>query len=404
MTERCYYQDAYTRSFTAKVVERIKHDTQPALVLNKTFFYPTSGGQPADQGSIDNVTVVDVFIREDDGAIVHVLEKEVWSDEVQGNIHWPRRFDHMQQHSGQHILSQAFIQTASARTVAFHLSENSVTIDLACDELHPAQVEEAESLANQIVWDDRPVRVHLLPLQKVKDLNLRKMPDVEGDTVRLIDIAEFDLTACGGTHVSRTGAVGMIKILKLESHRGNYRVEFACGRRALTDYRQKNRIINRLATEFTTSFSEVEHSVAKLRDEAKQLQRQNRLHRGEVMQLLSNQLLQNAQVQNGHRIITEAFQDRDPEDLKVLAGQLVREPGVVALLGLSGKNARLVFARSETGPGAMDKLLKSALDVLGNANGGGSAHFAQGGGPPADVERIQRALARAKRLLLAQLH
>lgn len=404
MTERCYYQDAYTKAFTAKVVERIKHNKQPALVLNKTFFYPTSGGQPADQGSIDNVPVVDVFIREADGAIVHVLGGEVWSDEVQGNIHWPRRFDHMQQHSGQHILSQAFIQTASARTVAFHLSENSVTIDLACDELHPSQVEAAESLANQIVWDDRPVRVHLLPLQKVKELNLRKMPDVEGDTVRLIDIAEFDLTACGGTHVSRTGAVGMIKILKLESHRGNYRVEFACGRRALADYRQKNQIINRLAAEFTTSFSEVEQSVAKLRDEAKQLQRQNRLHRSEVMQLLGQQLLQNARVQNGHRIITEAFQNRDPEDLKVLAGQLVREPGVVALLGLSGKNTRLVFARSEAGTGAMDKLLKSALDVLGNANGGGSAHFAQGGGPPADIERIQRALARAERLLLAQLH
>lgn len=404
MTQRRYYQDAYTKAFTAKVVERIQHDKQPALLLNKTFFYPTSGGQPADRGSIDNVPVLDVFIREEDGAIVHVLDGEVWSDEIEGKIDWPRRFDHMQQHTGQHILSQAFIQSASARTVGFHLSESSVTIDLDCDELHPAQVEAAETLANQVVWDDRPVRVHLVPLEKAEELNLRKVPDVEGDTIRLIDIAEFDLTACGGTHVSRTGAVGMIKILNVEPHRGNYRIEFSCGKRALSDYRQKNRIINRLATEFTTSFSEVEYSVAKLRDELKQLQRQNRLRRGEVMQLLSNQLLRNARERNGHRIVTKAFKNRDPEDLKVLAGHLIREPGVVALLGLSGKNSRLVFARSDTALGAMDELLNSALDVLGNANGGGSAHFAQGGGPPADIERIQRALARAERLLLAQIH
>ncbi len=404
MTQRGYYQDAYKKAFTAKVIERLQWDERPALVLNQTYFYPTSGGQPADRGTIDKVPIVDVFIRDEDGAIVHVLEGEVWRDEIEGKIDWPRRHDHMQQHTGQHILSQAFIQSASARTVGFHLSENSVTIDLDCRDLHPAQVEAAETLANQIVWDDRPVRVHLVPLEKAEELNLRKVPDVEGDTVRLIDIAEFDLTACGGTHVSRTGAVGMVKILKVESHRGNYRIEFSCGKRALSDYRQKNRIINRLATEFTTAFSEVEHSVAKLREEVKQLQRQNQLHRGEVMQLLSNQLLQNAREKNGHRIITHAFQNRDPEDLKVLAGQLIRQPGVVALLGLSGKNSRLVFARSETALGAMDDLLKPALDVVGNANGGGSAHFAQGGGPPADIDRIRRALARAERLLLAQLH
>lgn len=404
MTQRGYYQDAYTKVFTAKVAERLQHDRQPALVLNHSYFYPTSGGQPADRGTIDNVPVVDVFIRDEDGAVVHVLEEEAWSDEIEGRIDWPRRFDHMQQHTGQHILSQAFIQSASARTVGFHLSENSVTIDLDCKDLHPAQVEAAETLANQIIWDDRPVRVHLVPLEKAEELNLRKVPDVEGDTVRLIDIAEFDLTACGGTHVSRTGAVGMVKILKVDSHRGNYRIEFSCGKRALSDYRQKNRIINRLAAEFTTGFSEVEASVAKLRDDVKQLQRQNRLHRGEVMQLLSNQLLQNAREKNGHRIITHAFQNRDPEDLKVLAGQLIRQPGVVALLGVSGKNSRLVFARSETALGAMDDLLRPALDVLGSANGGGSAHFAQGGGPPADIDRIRRALARAERLLLAKLH
>ncbi len=404
MTQRCFYLDAYTRSFDARVVERTRHDQQPALILDKTYFYPTSGGQPADRGQINGVHVKDVFIRDGDGSVVHVLDGEIWTEEINGEIDWERRFDHMQQHTGQHILSQAFIQVASARTVGFHLGENSVTIDLNRGDLKPEEIEATESLANQIIWEDRRIRIHMVPVHEAEEMSLRKLPAVDGDTVRLIDIEKFDLTACGGTHVSRTGAVGLVKVVKLEPRRDQLRVEFCCGRRALIDYRRKNRIITHLAADFTTGYSELEQSVARLREEVKQAHRQSKLQRIELMQLLGSHLLHNATEKNGYRIITQAFEDKDPDDLKVLANRLVENPGAVALLGLSGEKAQLLFARAEKAPGAMNELLKSALQVLGSAAGGGSPQYAQGGGPAADIERVEQALARAERLLLAQIH
>lgn len=403
MTVRCYYQDAYTESFEAVVVERLRHNDQLALVLDQTYFYPISGGQPADFGTINGKPVLDVFIREDDGAIIHVVNGEIWTDEIQGEIAWERRFDHMQQHSGQHILSQAFIRVAGAQTVGFHLSENSLTIDLNRGDLAPDEVEAAETLANQIVWEDRPIRIQMVPLRNAGEMNLRKLPEVDGESIRLVEIESFDRTACGGTHVARTGGVGLIKIVKLEPGGDQLRVEFVCGRRALIDYRRKNRIVTRLAHEFTTGYWEVEQSVAKLREELKHVQRQYKQQRVEMMRLVGNELLTKAVEKQGKRIVTVAFDDKDPDDLKLLANQLAGHPDVVALLGLCGEKARLVFARHEIGPGAMDDLLKSALQVLGNGAGGGAATFAQGGGPPATLERVQKALARAERLLLAQI-
>lgn len=404
MMTRRYYQDAYTRSFEASIVERLEHEGRPALVLDKTYFYPTSGGQPADHGQINDARVTDVFVRENDGAVVHVLDGEVWTEDVIGEIDWQRRFDHMQQHSGQHILSQAFIQVCEAETVGFHLSEGSITIDLHHNRIKAEAVEAAESLANQIIWDNRPIKVHVVTVDQAKAMNVRKLPDIAGNAVRLIDIEQFDVTACGGTHVARTGAVGVIKILKLETRGEQLRVEFTCGKRALVDYRHKNRILLGLASEFTTGYSEVEQSVAKLRDELKQTHRQLKQQHAEMMQLLARDLLHDAPEKGGVRVVARAFEDKDVDDLKVLAGQLISLGNVVALLGSSGEKSKLLFARAEKSSGAMNELLKSALQVLGNATGGGSPSYAQGGGQAAGIDRVQQAVDRAERLLLAQIH
>lgn len=403
MIRRRYYEDAYTHEFDAVIEERFEHEGCLALVLDQTYFYPTSGGQPADGGTINGASVVDVFVRETDGAVVHVVDGEVWTDEIRGELDWDRRFDHMQQHSGQHILSQAFIQVAGAETVGFHLSEATVTIDLDRNDLQPESIEAAESLANRIIWQDRPIKIHLVSLERAQTMNLRKLPEVTGNKVRLIDIEHFDVTACGGTHVARTGAVGMIKILKLEQRADQLRIEFKCGKRALNDYRQKNRIITRLATDFTTGYWEVEQSVAKLRDDLKQLQRQNKQQRTRMMSLLAEQLLLKAATKSGIRVVKCVLDDQDGDDMKVLAGQLIARENVVALLGLAGTQTRLLFARSEKGQGEMNSLLKPALQVLGNATGGGSPTYAQGGGPAAGIERVQQAVDRAERLLLAQI-
>ena len=257
-SKRLYYQNAYTTRFEAKIVERVREEGQTAVILDQTYFYPTSGGQPFDTGTINNLPVTNVTIREKDEAVLHWLDtKELWQDEIVGQINWPRRFDHMQQHTGQHILSQSFIQIAQAETVGFHLSDNTLTIDLHTTKLSPTQIEETEYLANQIIWQNRPIHIRLVTQEQAKKLALRKLPPVRQGKLRLIEIDKFDLTACGGTHVQHTGEVGIIKIVKLERQNNQLRVEFCCGQRALHDYRLKNSISNQLSAELTTGMGEV---------------------------------------------------------------------------------------------------------------------------------------------------
>jgi len=403
MTDRRYYDNAYQRTFTATVLQRFSEDGQPAVVLDESCFYPTSGGQPADRGKLNNRDVIDVFFRESDGAIVHVLSGELWEDEVTGEIDWARRFDHMQQHTGQHVLSQAFIKVAGAETVSFHLSEESVTIDVQPAGLKPAEVEKAELLSNEIIWEDRPIHVRMVSEDQAYELPLRKIPDLEKDTLRLVEVEDFDLTACGGTHVARTGAIGIIKIVKLERRGEELRVHFLCGRRALLDYRQKNGIVNRLANTLTTGYWNLEENVDSLLEENKQTQRQLRKQRAELLRYEAEELVRQTPVEKETRIVTRCFVNRDGEELHGLAKALTEHEGTVALLGVAGDKTQLLFARAEDAPGQMNQLIKSALQTLDNAGGGGSATFAQGGGPATDESRIQQALSRAKKLLLAQL-
>lgn len=407
MTERLYYRDAYQTKFKATVVERFAHDGRLALVLDQTYFYPTSGGQPHDTGQINNVPVVEVTERKDDGAIIHWLVDEVSDGEIAGQINWPRRFDHMQQHTGQHILTQAFLQTAEAKTVSFHLSENSVTIDLHTADMTPAQVEEAEELANQIIWQNRPITVHSVTSEQAKNLDVRKIPTFRTGQlrlIRLIDIEKFDLTACGGTHVARTGAVGLIKIVKLERRGAGLRVEFACGSRALHDYRLKNSIANHLSAALTTSYAELLPSVSRLQDELKQAQRLAKKQQTELMQYEAAHLLQKSGKRRGHvTVITHVFKDRDTHAIRTLGNHLAKHDDVIALLGLAGDKSQLIFCRSDNAPGQMNQLLKSALQMLGTTAGGGNESFAQGGGPAANEDQLYQAIGRAERLLLSQI-
>ena len=401
MTERLYYQDAYQTGFQARVVERVEQNGRLAVVLDRTCFYPASGGQPADRGALSGQPVADVYVRED-GAVVHLVEGELWSDEVTGEIDWPRRFDHMQQHTGQHILSQAFIRTAGAGTASFHLGADSATIDLDNDRLQPQQVEAAELLANRIVWENRPVRANMVGVAEAEQLALRKLPEVHEGLVRLIDIDQFDLNACGGTHVAQTGEVGLIKIVRLERQRGNLRATFLCGGRALLDYRQKNSLVNRLSTTLTTGVDQVEASVGNLRDELQAARRQLRHQASQLLDYEAERLLAQTPPGDGLRIVRRAYTDRDPAELRALANLIAAAPGSVALLGTGGQRTQLVLARSDDAPGQMDQLLRQLLPMLGGAGGGGKATFAQGGGPGGPAERVEQVLARAEKLLLAQ--
>ena len=277
MTERLYYADAYLRSFEARVVDRLEVNGQPAIILDRTAFYPEGGGQPSDRGMLNRVAVVDVQTRETDDEVLHILSAPLPEETVTGAVDAARRFDLMQQHTGQHILSQAFIHTANAETVSFHLNpdpdEGALTIDLNKAALTSAEVDRAEDFANSIVYENRPVVARFVNDEELQSLPLRKPPKVD-KAIRIVEIQGFDWSACGGTHVSRTGEVGLIKIVKAEKRGTETRIEFRCGRRALIDYRRKHQLISQAASDLTIGFWELDQAIGRLQAEAKAARKQ----------------------------------------------------------------------------------------------------------------------------------
>ena len=248
MTERLYYTDPCLTEFDAQVLQIVEAPNgRPALVLDRTAFYPTSGGQPFDTGTIGAAAVSDV-IDQDDGTILHVLSEASVAagltplSQAHGRIDWNRRFDHMQQHTGQHVLSAAFDRVLGVRTVSFHLGAESSTIDLA-REVSAPEIERAEEEANRIVWANRSVTIRFADADEAARLPLRKESLREG-VLRLIEVEDFDLSACGGTHVSRTGEIGIIAVGSTERFRGGSRIEFFCGGRALRSHRGLRDIVS----------------------------------------------------------------------------------------------------------------------------------------------------------------
>lgn len=402
MNEKSYYTDAYTHQFKAVVQEIVTENGRFACRLDHTYFYPTSGGQPFDTGHINHIPVTEVTIREPDNAILHWLEDAPPEDKaVTAQINWPRRFDHMQQHSGQHILSQAFLRIAEAPTESFHLSDKSVTVDLGIDALTARQLSQVEQLANQTVWENRPIHVRLVSSSAAKKLPLRKIPPAQHDTLRLIDIEDFDLTACGGTHVAATGAVGLIKLIKGERRRGKVRVEFCCGGRALQDYQQKHTVLTDLTNTLTTSLSEISENIDKLRAENKQLQRTTKKQQAALLELKAVQLQQSAE-KAGPLSVIAYVHDGQAAELRLLAQQLIKQPNTIALLGTTGPKTQLLFARSEDAPGDMNQLLKAAFAQLGSGSGGGKHNIAQGGGTAVSVAHLQQLLSSTKNQLLGK--
>ncbi len=438
MTERLYYSDSYTRKFTARVLARADLNNRPALILDQTYFYPASGGQPHDLGSIAGVPVAEVIVRESDGAVLHLLagplnpftvrpstgsgrtdtfritvrpkpveertEMNFLLDQVgegqlvECEINWPRRFDHMQQHTGQHLLSQAFIRAAEALTVSFHLGAETVTIDLDAETLAAPLIERAEQIANQAVSADYPVRAWFPAPDELARLTLRKTPDVDGP-LRVIAIGDFDYNACGGTHVARAGEVGLIKILKTEKQKKGTRVEFICGSRALADYGRKHALVSRLANEFTCGQLELPDAVARLRDEAQSLRKELRAAHEALLDYEAAQLRLAAQSMGSWQVARGAWANREMVELRGLATRLTAPGSVIALLGSAGDKANLLFARSSDVVGDMNALFKAALALLPGGRGGGSATLAQGGGVSASLEQVQKVLEFAEQEL-----
>lgn len=404
MTERLYYTDAYATRFDARVRERTTHEGRPALILDRTCFYPASGGQPPDSGQINGVQVIDVLVREADGAILHVLAADIPGETVSGVVDWTRRFDHMQNHTGQHILTRAFSEIAGAQTVSFHLGAESATIDLDRVGLGASVIDAAEELANRIVTQNLPVRAWFPAPEELDSLPLRKTPEIVNGRLRVVSVGDFDSTACGGTHVACTGEIGLIKVIRTEKYKAMTRVEFRCGWRALHDYRTKNAILLNLAAALSTGYADVAASIERLQAENKALRADLRAARQALLAAEADALWAGAEPAGGLRVIAVAWEGRDPAEVRALASRLAGQAATICLLGVAGEAAQVIMARSADVDRDMLALLRGTLTALAGEEaarrGGGRPDFAQGGGLRADLAALRTALEQAARSLL----
>ncbi|HEX8500928.1 MAG TPA: DHHA1 domain-containing protein [Pyrinomonadaceae bacterium] len=401
MTERLYYADSHLLEFDARVVSVARTaDGRAAVALDRTAFYPTGGGQPNDTGSLGGARVVDC-VEEEGGRVLHVCEggAPAEGERVFGRVDWPRRLDHIQQHTGQHILSQAFVELYGAQTRGFRMTEEACEVDVELAEPSDERVERAVGRANEIVWEDRPVRVHQLPPAEAARLPLRRDSE-RGGTLRVIEVEGFDFSPCGGTHARATGEVGLIAARQWERAKGLVRVTFAAGGRALADYRRANRTARAAASLFSVARDEAAEAAARLQEEHKQLLRRLRAAEETAARAEARELYEEAaraapagEAGGAAVVVARLFEGRDAEGLRRLAAGVAAHPRAVALLGSDeGGAARLVFARSADAPGDMNALMREACLTL-EGRGGGRPDLAQGGGQR--VERLAAALAAA---------
>ena len=374
MAERIYYADCYATEFDATVLHVEPSDGRQLVRLDRTAFYPTSGGQPFDTGTLDAARVVDV-IDDDGGDVLHVVEGGTLSPgaRVAGRVDWTRRFDHMQQHTGQHVLSAAFDRLFGARTESFHLGADHATIDLA-KELSPEQIGKAEADANRIVWEDHPVSIAFVDAADAAAMPLRKDPARSG-LLRLVDVDGYDLSACGGTHVARTGAIGIIAVTGWERFKGGLRVGFACGGRALSSHRRLRdttassiRLLSVLPEELPAAIERIQADAKESRRTIRNLQEQLAGHEADRL----------ARTASNQRVVG-ALDGWDQAGLKAIASALAAREGFAAALVSTSAPAAIVVAAHPAAVVNSAEVLKKVIARFGG-KGGGRPELAQGGG------------------------
>jgi alanyl-tRNA synthetase len=420
MTDRLYYTDPYLREFDATVVGVGERDGRALVTLDRTAFYPTSGGQPFDTGTLGGLRVVDVF-DDDEGNVAHVIDAvrrpgpvdppdpaglaearraperaeaegpalQV-GQSVHGAIDWPRRFDHMQQHTGQHVLSAAFERLFHVRTVSFHLGSDVSTIDLA-REMATKEIAAAEDEANRIVWDDRDVKISFAGSEDAARMPLRKESKREG-RLRLIDVDGFDLSACGGTHVLRTGVIGIIAIAGWERFKGGQRLEFLCGGRALARFRSLRDTAAAGMRLLSVSSDELPAAVERLQGDAKDQRRTIVGLQNELARYRAEELAASAEATGRGRLVLRTV-DADAAGLKSLAMAVAERPGHAAVLVSTSTPALVVVSRAADITVDAGAVVRALTGRFGG-RGGGKPELAQGGGlsgTTADILNAARA-------------
>lgn len=398
MTIKLFYKNTYIKEFTANIVKIIENGDMLHIELSQTAFYPEGGGQPCDTGFIDDIEVSHVL--EDGDKIYHVVDRLPSKlENLKCHIDWEKRFDHMQQHLGQHILSAAFQNLYDANTIGFHLSPNSLTIDID-KTLSYEDIVKVEYFANQLVFNDLAVEILYPTAEEISNLPLRKVPSVTED-IRVVKLDDFDYSPCCGTHPNRTGEVGLIKIKKFEKYKSGLRIEFTCGNRALRDYQIKNNTVNSLSSSLSVKLDEVLPSVQRIHDELSVVKKENKYLKSQLLSFEADDMLNNSYKINDAKIVKKIFSNRDFSEIKQLSTSLINHDGTIAILGVAnGENAQMIFSRSrDLDKISMKDILKEHITLI-DGKGGGSPFSAQGGGKKVDKleEAIDLAYEQVKNL------
>lgn len=397
MTDKAYFAEPLVLSFQAEIVAVFpRADGMADLVLDRTYFYPTGGGQSHDTGIINGLPVVDV--RNENGDVLHTVRGSIASGSATCQIDRAHRFGNMFAHTGQHILSAAFVNALQAETVAVKMNAvGASTVDVTLGSLSPAQIEQVEVLANDIIMESREIRSYFVPANDPRLDELRravKFEKVTGD-VRLVEITDWDLSACAGTHFPTTGMLGMLKIVKVENYKGGSRIHFVAGTQALETFQRYQGLLDQTAAMLSSAADDVPALVAKLQSEKQELTRQVSAQREVLLRLERDQLLAQAVPISAVQVACATFSARSADDLRILANQLAEHPGTVAVLvNQQGEQISVTISvASGTGIHA-GNLLKAVLESFGG-RGGGRDSYAQGacqGADPASVLETARML------------
>ena len=384
-SERLYYTDPYLIEFDAVVRDVVHKGDRWEVTLDRTAFYPTSGGQPFDTGTLDEAQVVDVCEQED-GSVLHIIDRELEKNaRVRGHVDWRRRFDHMQQHTGQHLLSAAFDRETGAKTVSFHLGGSSATIDLD-KEVSPDEIARVEEAANGVLWEDREVSVTFATAQEAANLPLRKDPARSGD-LRIVEIKDYDLSACGGTHVLRTGAIGVIAVAGAERFKGGMRVEFVCGQRALRAYRALKSAVSGGVRLLSVIPDELPAAIEKLQAANRSQQKVREVLEDRLVEHEARALAATGEKVGAATVVMAAVTGWDAAGLKKLASTIVKGAATVVVLLSPEVPSLVVVARSQDLGLDTGEVLRTLIQRFGG-KGGGKGGMAQGGslsGEPKDI-------------------
>ncbi|RSK27166.1 alanyl-tRNA editing protein [Bacillus sp. HMF5848] len=368
MTERLYYTSPYTTTWQTTITGVTAERDRYLITLEKTAFYPEGGGQPSDYGTINGMPVIDVF--ENNQEIYHVTSEKPKGEIAACEIDWNRRFDHMQHHSGQHLLSAVCLNLYGAETIGFHLGTDTVTIDLAIQELSLQQIMDIEINANQLIQSNASISAYYVDENELQKLPLRKIPNVAED-IRIVDMFHIDLSACCGTHVRQTGEIGLIKILKTEKQKQKLRIYFVCGNRAISDYQASHNIVRNVADTFQTNRDSILNRISGLKDELTSTQKELAQAKSQLATYKAQTLID----QISHNTLFHMSDDEYISDLQLIASHIFKICNPLIVCGSKIEKKILLIQQGSTAHHC-GQLIKE-LAPLYNGKGGGNAKQAQ---------------------------